>query len=61
MRDRIFLVWLHQRLLTIHKEPHEADYMGKLRSIIKAMDPEQVTANTSPSIDAREEAKRVEG
>ena len=34
MRDKLFLIWLHQRLLNKHRENKEYDFMYKLRSII---------------------------
>ncbi len=41
MRDRDFLLWIHDRLVIQHKDNELSDYMHKLRSIIWAMDPEQ--------------------
>ena len=34
MRDREFLIWMHERLEHVHKEPPLFDYMHKLRAII---------------------------
>jgi hypothetical protein len=45
MKDREFLVWLHERLTEVHKENPLVDYMHKLRAIIKSMNPECVTPN----------------
>ncbi len=46
MRDREFLIWVHDMLLeSVHKEKHNTDYMSKLRCIINAYDKEKVTAN----------------
>ncbi len=50
MFDRDFLIWLHAHLLTVHGEPHDIDYMGKLRSIIAGTPPNQLTPNTAPPI-----------
>jgi hypothetical protein len=50
MEDRKFLTWLHERLEHVHGEDPDYDYMGKLRSIIAAMDPEQRTPNTAPDL-----------
>ncbi len=50
MFDREFLIWLHQHLLHVGGEDYDVDYMGKLRSIIEATDPEQFTPNTAPDI-----------
>ena len=43
MNDKAFLVWLHERLEHVHKEDPAADYMHKLRAIIKT---------TSPTVDS---------
>lgn len=55
MSDKAFLYWLHQRLLNIHKEPLEVDYMNKLRSIILSLDKDRYT----PNIVTTEEFDRV--
>ena len=34
MKDREFLIWLHERLQYVHKESPLVDYMHKLRAII---------------------------
>lgn len=34
MTDREFLIWLHQRLVKVHKESKYVDYMHFLRDII---------------------------
>lgn len=36
MKDQEFLMWLHERLEHVHREPAQADYMHKLRAIIEA-------------------------
>lgn len=36
MKDQEFLIWLHERLEHVHREPAQADYMHKLRAIIEA-------------------------
>lgn len=45
MRDREFLIWIHERLEHVHKEKPLYDYMHKLRAIIKDMDKEKDTPN----------------
>ncbi len=45
MKDRDFLIWLHERLSKVHGERDMADYMHKLRAIIKATDAEKITPN----------------
>lgn len=52
MRDREFLIWLHERLAYEYEVPYSIDYMGKLRSIIAATDPEAETPNTAPDLPA---------
>lgn len=48
--DRAFLMFIHDRLVAVHGDPPQADYMGKLRSIIMALDETQETPNTAPKI-----------
>lgn len=45
MKDKEFLNWIYERLVHVHGEPENVDYMNKLRCIIKMTDPEQVTRN----------------
>lgn len=45
MYDYEFLTWIHDRLIHLHKEDHDADYMYKLRAIIKATPEDQLTPN----------------
>ena len=46
MTDRAFLMWLHERLEHVHGERPIADYMHKLRAIIKATSRAQLSPNT---------------
>lgn len=39
MRDRDFLIWIHERLENVHGESPIVDYMHKLRGIIKNTPP----------------------
>ena len=50
MHDRLFLAWLYNKLVNEGHAPN-VDYMDKLRSIIKATPPDQITPNTDPEID----------
>ncbi len=43
MKDKNFLIWLHERLVKIHKENPHVTYMHKLRAIINTTDPEKVS------------------
>lgn len=52
MNDRMFLSWLHDRLVHVHGENAQTDYMGKLRSIIDALPPEQETPNAAPDLES---------
>ena len=45
MKDRDFLIWLHERLEHVHKENSMVDYMHKLRAIIKATPEDKETLN----------------
>ncbi|MCP4392832.1 MAG: hypothetical protein GY804_00960 [Alphaproteobacteria bacterium] len=45
MKDRDFLIWLHERLVQVHREKSTMDYMHKLRVIIKSIDPDKDTPN----------------
>lgn len=47
MKDREFLMWIHERLEHVHGESKLVDYMHKLRAVIKATDPGQNTPSTS--------------
>lgn len=44
MKDREFLIWLHERLEYIHGESPLVDYMRKLRGIIMSVQPDQESA-----------------
>ncbi len=48
MKDREFLMFLHERLEKVYGESRFADFMCKLRSIIETIPSEQETPNTSP-------------
>lgn len=43
MKDREFLMWLHERLEHVHGENDLLDYMHRLRAIIRATPEEQET------------------
>lgn len=45
MKDVDFLKWLHARLIGVHGESTNSDYMNKLRCIIDNTDKEQQTPN----------------
>jgi len=43
MKDKEFMIWIHERLVGIYGENPLYDYMHKLRAIIKDIPPEQDT------------------
>lgn len=43
MKDRDFLIWLHERLEYVYKESELFGYMHKLRDIIKVTPKDQET------------------
>jgi hypothetical protein len=45
MRDKDFLRWIHERLIHVHGENENVDYLMKLRSIVESTDAEKVTPN----------------
>lgn len=45
MSDKEFLQWIHDRLVLIHGENENFDYMWKLRSIISNTQTDKVTPN----------------
>lgn len=45
MKDKAFLIWIHQRLVKVHNESPAFDYMHKLRAIIRATPEDKVTLN----------------
>jgi hypothetical protein len=61
MKDRDFLIWLHNRLSNVHKEIETMDYMHKLRNIIKETDPERRTKNEYAGNNMEELRKILKG
>lgn len=47
MKDREFLTWIHERLVHVHNENNNMDYMWKLRSIIQSIPEDQASPNTT--------------
>ena len=45
MFDKEFLQWIHDRLVHVHKENINLDYMHKLRAVIEATEEIQLTPN----------------
>jgi hypothetical protein len=46
MRDKEFLEWIRNRLVLVHHENGDMDYMHKLQSIIDVTPPDKETPNT---------------
>ena len=49
MKDREFLIWLHERLSLVHGESELLDYMHKLRAIIKSTPIDNYSPNMGTS------------
>lgn len=45
MKDKDFLIWLHERLTDVHGESTYADYMHKLRAIIRDTPDDRISKN----------------
>ena len=45
MKDKEFLQWIYDRMHYVHGESEYVDYMLKLKCVIEATDPEQLTPN----------------
>lgn len=54
MKDRNFLILVHQRLLD-HGDHPDADYMQKLRAVIKATPKDQETPNMPSTVESLKE------
>lgn len=50
MDNREFLIWIYDRLVHVHNESVNIDYMCKLRSIIENYPDNKMTPNTGPKI-----------
>jgi|2_EtaG_2_1085320.scaffolds.fasta_scaffold00330_21 hypothetical protein len=61
MKDREFLMWIHERLEHVHEENPCMDYMYKLRALILATNPEQETQNRGQGQHSLGELKKKMG
>ena len=52
MKDREFLIWLHQRLVNVHDEDYDYDYMHRLRDIILNTDKDKFSPNCRVDLPA---------
>lgn len=57
MRDRDFLIWIYERLVT-HGDTENTDFMSKFRSIIAAIPWDRATLNTGSYCGTIEELKK---
>lgn len=55
MKDKMFLQWLHDRFVKVHKTNFDVDYMRRLRAIISATPDDKDTRYniTTPSVEKR--------
>lgn len=58
MKDKDFLIWLHERLDMVHGEDPLKDYMHKLRAIIRDMPPDRESPNTNTG-NSLDDIKRI--
>lgn len=58
MKDREFLMWIHERLELVHGDSPLVDYMHKLRAIIRNTPKDKETPNTS-SCNSLDELKET--
>ena len=47
MKDKLFLIWLHERLRTKHRENEDFDFMNKLRAVINEYPEDKVSTKSS--------------
>lgn len=59
MKDRDFLIWIHERLEHVHKEKPLVDYMHKLRCIIKDYPSEIYTPNDGRGTNSMKELQEI--
>lgn len=45
MKDKLFLQWIHDRIIHVYGESKSVDYLHKLRAIIKTIPDDQLTPN----------------
>ena len=60
MKDREFLIWLHQRLVKVHKESKHVDYMHRLREVIYTMPKEQDSRGPVVTMKSNEVQDEIE-
>ena len=60
MKDREFLIWLHERLSLVHGESELFDYMHKLRAIIKSTPTDRYSPNMGTSNSLEELLKEMD-
>ena len=58
MKDKQYLIWLHERIVNVYKESELVDFLRKLRSIIAATPDEQETQNNGWNTNSLDELIR---
>lgn len=59
MKDRDFLIWIHERLEKVHGDGNCYDFMHKLRCIIRATPEKQDTPNMDSKNSLEEMLKSI--
>jgi len=59
MKDKEFLIWLHERLTKVHGEKNMVDYMHRFRAIIINTDPDK-KAPPGPTGNRIEEIMKID-
>ena len=59
VKDREFLMWLHQRLQFVHNESSIVDYMHKLRAIIHDTPADRESINDGRGKNGLDELREV--
>jgi hypothetical protein len=59
MKDRDFLIWLHERLTEVCGESAIVDYMHKLRAIIRDMPSDKESPNTCTGNSLRDILEKI--
>lgn len=59
MKDKEFLQWMHDRLIYVHGENKNVDYLHKLRCIIETIDEDQSTPNIINSHETKDKENDI--
>ena len=61
MTDREILIFIHQRLINVHKESPFFDYMHKLREVIHGMPKDKQSNNGTITMHSTEVLDEIRG